>query len=76
MSSVLQTRTTFIVCKRGAPAPFPSPSTTALRSALTCRRHRASTVLGENGYLKDPEFLEYLHYLQYWADPKYARFIQ
>lgn len=31
--------------------------------------------LAVNGYLSDPVFFRFLHYLQYWKDPKYAELV-
>lgn len=31
--------------------------------------------LASKGYLDDPAFINYLDYLSYWREPKYAQFI-
>eukprot|EP00002_Diphylleia_rotans_P019959 TRINITY_DN3865_c0_g1_i1.p1 TRINITY_DN3865_c0_g1~~TRINITY_DN3865_c0_g1_i1.p1 ORF type:complete len:140 (-),score=31.40 TRINITY_DN3865_c0_g1_i1:146-565(-) len=31
--------------------------------------------LAENGYFNNPSFLNYLHYLLYWKDPQYVKYI-
>ncbi|TID30861.1 hypothetical protein CANINC_000550 [Pichia inconspicua] len=31
--------------------------------------------LAQQGYFKDPTFLNYLNYLNYWKDPKYSVFL-
>ncbi|RYH20683.1 hypothetical protein EON65_22710 [archaeon] len=31
--------------------------------------------LALQGYLDDPQFLEYLRYLTYWKEPQYAKFL-
>ncbi|KAL7030970.1 hypothetical protein ACKWTF_006852 [Chironomus riparius] len=35
-----------------------------------------STVLAQRDYFKDPAFVNYLNYLQYWKKPEYAKFIK
>ena len=32
--------------------------------------------LAENGFLKDKDFISYLNYMRYWAEPQYAQFIR
>ncbi|XP_065558608.1 mediator of RNA polymerase II transcription subunit 31-like isoform X3 [Artemia franciscana] len=32
--------------------------------------------IGQQGYLKDPAFVNYLKYLQYWKEPHYAKFLK
>ena len=32
--------------------------------------------LGQNRFFEDPAFVEYLAYLQYWHEPRYAAFLQ
>ena len=34
------------------------------------------TVLAQRDYFKDPAFVNYLNYLQYWKKPEYAKFIK
>lgn len=33
-------------------------------------------VLAQRGFFKDPPFVNYLKYLQYWKEPKYAKFLK
>ena len=36
---------------------------------------RVYTDLAVSGYFDDPQFIDYLEYLQYWKKPQYAKFI-
>ena len=36
----------------------------------------ATVVLSQHGYFKDSSFINYLDYLQYWKEQKYAKFLR
>ena len=44
---------------------FPCPLCCAVRS-----------VLAQRGYFKERAFVNYLHYLQYWKQQEYAKFLK
>lgn len=35
-----------------------------------------SEVLAQRGYLKEPNFINYLKYLLYWKEPRYAKYLK
>ena len=46
-----------------------------LTTPLLAPRFSDGTDLAQNNYFADPAFVNYLEYLKYWQDPRYAKLV-